>query len=47
MEYKTNDNELIYMIRENDEAYFKTLAYKYKPIIYSIIKDYYSLLNLV
>ena len=42
MEYKTNDNELIYMIRENDEAYFKTLAYKYKPIIYSIIKDYYS-----
>ena len=41
MEYKLNDNELIYMIQE-DEDYLTTLIGKYKPVVYRIANSYYN-----
>ena len=42
MKYKINDNELIYMIRENDEYYLNTLFKKYEPIVINICNTYYN-----
>ena len=48
MDYKKyNDNELIYMIRENDEESNDILLEKYKPIILSLCKKYYAGFNSV
>ena len=41
MNYIENDNELIYMINDNNDEYRYILFNKYKPIIYSIANDYY------
>ncbi len=43
MDYKKyNDNELIYMVRENDEASTSILLRKYSPIIYKLAREYYN-----
>ena len=43
MDYKKyNDYELIYMVRENDDAYLKVLYDKYYPMIRSIAYHYYQ-----
>lgn len=41
MEYKINDNELIYMIRENDDIAINTMFNKYKPIINKVCSSYF------
>lgn len=41
MEYKVNDNELIYMIRENDEYALNIMFKKYRPIIKRVCSSYY------
>ena len=42
MDYKKyNDNELIYMVQENDEVYTDLLLKKYKPIIFKLSNEYY------
>ena len=33
MEYQTNDEELIYMVRENDEEAWKIIMEKYEPLL--------------
>ena len=33
MQYQTNDEELIYMIRENDEEAWKIMMEKYEPLL--------------
>ncbi len=46
MDYKKyNDNELIYMVRENDEESNNILLEKYKPIIINLSKKYYDVFN--
>lgn len=46
MEYKKiNDYEKLYLIKENDDIAIDTIFEKYKPIIYSIAKKYYSKMN--
>ena len=42
MKYRVNDNELIYMVRENDERYLEELFKKYEPIVISICNMYYD-----
>lgn len=43
MDYKKyNDNELIYMVRENDESSSDILLNKYMPIILSLSKKFYN-----
>lgn len=43
MDYnKKNDNEIIYMIRENEEDYRNLMIQKYMPIIKRLACDYYS-----
>ncbi len=42
MKYKINDDELIYMIRENDDIAVNTMFEKYKPIIKKTCSSYYS-----
>ena len=43
MDYKKyNDNELIYMVQENDEDSTNILLKKYYPIIYSLSREYYN-----
>lgn len=42
MEYKINDDELIYMIRENDDIAINIMFKKYKPIIMKVCSSYYS-----
>ena len=43
MNYKKyNDYELIYMVRENDDASYGTLLNKYLPIIKRMAYDYYK-----
>ena len=43
MNYKSyNDNELIYLIRENDDNSLDILFKKYRPIIISLCNYYYS-----
>ena len=43
MDYKKyNDNELIYMVRENDESSNYILLNKYMPIIISLSRKYYN-----
>ena len=43
MKYKSyNDNELIYLIRENDDDSLDILFKKYRPIIISLCNYYYS-----
>lgn len=43
MKYKSyNDNELIYLIRENDDNSLDILFKKYRPVIISICKYYYD-----
>lgn len=43
MEYKKyNDNELIYMVRENDETSRDLLVKKYYPIILKLSNEYYK-----
>ena len=43
MNYKSyNDNELIYLIRENDDDSLDILFKKYRPIIISLCNYYYS-----
>ena len=41
MKYKINDNELLYLIKENDEYSMKLLFYKYHPIVYKICTAYF------
>ncbi len=41
MKYKINDNELIYMIQEDKDYYFKILLTKYQPVINSIVSNYF------
>ncbi len=41
MEYKLNDNELIYMIKENDDYAIKRLFEKYKPLVTSVANSFY------
>lgn len=46
MDYKKyNDNELIYMVRENDEISTNILLNKYYPIILNISNEYYKKYN--
>ena len=46
MDYKKyNDNELIYMVQENDEVYADILLNKYSPIIYKLSIEYYNKYN--
>lgn len=46
MDYKKyNDNELIYMVRENDEISANILVNKYYPIILNISNEYYKKYN--
>ena len=46
MDYKKlNDNELIYMIQENDEDSINLLVRKYSPIIFKLSKEYYDRYN--
>lgn len=42
MDYKQNDYELIYMVRENDEGAQDVLYEKYLPIIKNIANDFYQ-----
>ena len=43
MNYKNyNDYELIYMVRENDDASYGVLFQKYKPLIHQIAYKYYK-----
>lgn len=43
MDYKKyNDNELIYMVHENDECSVNLLVEKYYPIIFNLSKEYYE-----
>lgn len=42
MDYKKlNDNELVYMVQENDEDYTNLLVKKYSPVIYRLSNEYY------
>jgi len=41
VKYKINDNELIYLIKENDEYSMNLLFNKYKPIVYKICSTYF------
>ena len=41
MEYRVNDNELIYMIREGDDFAVKRLFEKYRPLVNSIANSFY------
>ena len=46
MDYKKyNDNELIYMVQENDEDSVNLLVRKYSPIIYRLSNEYYKKYN--
>ena len=43
MDYKKyNDNELIYMVQENDESSTDILIRKYRPIIFKLSNEYYK-----
>ena len=43
MDYKKyNDNELIYMVHENDDVSSSLLLKKYYPIIFKLSKEYYD-----
>jgi RNA polymerase sigma factor (sigma-70 family) len=42
MKYEINDDELIYMIRENDEESINLIFNKYKPIINKVCSTYYD-----
>lgn len=43
MDYKKyNDNELIYMVQENDERSNNILLTKYQPIIFNLSQEYYN-----
>ena len=43
MDYKKlNDNELIYMVQENDESSRDLLVKKYSPVIFKISNEYYK-----
>ena len=41
MEYRINDNELIYMIRDGDDFATDRLFEKYKPLVTSIANSFY------
>ena len=41
MKYRVNDNELIYLIKENDEYSMDLLFNKYQPIVYKICSTYF------
>lgn len=41
MEYRVNDNELIYMIKEGDDFATKRLFEKYKPLVTSVANSFY------
>lgn len=46
MDYKKlNDNELIYMVQENDESSRDLLVKKYSPVIFKISNEYYKKYN--
>ena len=40
MDYKENDNELIYLIKEDNEEAFDMLFNKYKPLMIKFSKKY-------
>ena len=42
MKYEINDDELIYMIRENDDESINIMFNKYKPIINKVCSSYYD-----
>ena len=44
---KFNDNELVYMIHEDDETATNLIVEKYKPLILKILKDYISEYNII
>ena len=41
MEYRVNDNELIYMIRDGDDFAINRLFEKYKPLVTSVANSFY------
>lgn len=41
MTYTQNDNEIIYLLNEDSDYYRSILFQKYKPIIISIVNDFY------
>ena len=45
MNYKQNDYELIYMVRENDEVSQDLLYEKYLPIIKNLASEFYQKYN--
>ena len=45
MNYNQNDNEIIYLINEDSDYYRFVLFQKYKPVIISIVNDYYNRYN--
>ncbi len=48
MDYKElNDNELVYLCCENSEEAYNTIINKYKPVIFSTVKQYMKELNIV
>ena len=42
MKYEINDDELIYLIRENDDESINIIFNKYKPIINKVCSSYYD-----
>ena len=44
---KFNDNELVYMIHEDDETATNLIVEKYKPLILKILKDYITEYNII
>lgn len=45
MNYKQNDYELIYMVRENDDSSLDLLFEKYTPILKNIANEFYQRYN--
>ena len=46
MDYKKlNDNELVYMVRENDEDSINILVKKYSPMIFKLTNEHYGRYN--
>ena len=41
MEYRVNDNELIYMIKDGDDFAINRLFEKYKPLVTSVANSFY------
>jgi len=42
MNYNQNDNEILYLLNEDSDYYRYVLFQKYKPVIVSIVNDFYK-----